>query len=212
MNKVFSNSRIILLVLVLSTFTGAEAWALGQLTFIAKTEDGRIKLSLMEEEGHFFGEIREGITVITPVEVTLESKMLKIGIGEQDFIIERWKLGKYISYGGVIQDNRGISAQAELNDLKLTISGTIEDERNNLIDFEVIANDQKGSLELHWGTKYLFLNKIADKKPGGCHGGLIKEDLAKLGGFWCSSSGSLEDAFFNDPDQILAWIVALFVK
>lgn len=212
MNKVFSNSRIILLVLVLSTFTGAEAWGLGQLTLIAKTEDGRIKLSLMEEEGHFFGEIREGITVITPVEVTLEPKILKIGIGEQDYIIERWELGKFISYGGVIQDSRGISAQAEFDGPKLTISGTIEDERNTLIDFEVIANDKKGSLELHWGTKYLFLNKIAAKTPGGCHGGLIKEDLAKLGGFWCSSSGTLEDTFFNDPDQILAWIVALFVK
>lgn len=212
MNKFFSNSRIILLVLVLSTFAVSEAWALGQLTFIAKTEDGKIKLSLMEEEGHFFGEIREGITVITPVEVTLEPQMLKIGIGEQDFIIDRWELGKYISYGGVIQDNRGISAQAEFDGPKLTISGTIENERNALIDFEVIADDSKGSMELHWDTKYLFLNKIADKKPGGCHGGLIKEDLAKLGGFWCSSSGSLEDAFFKDPDQILAWVVALFIK
>jgi hypothetical protein len=212
MNKVSPFFRIGLLALIFSTFVVSEAWALGQLTLIAKTEDGKIKLSLMEEEGHFFGEIREGITVITPVEVTLEPKILKIGIGEQDFIIERWELGKYISYGGVIQDSRGISAQAEFDGPKLTISGTIEDERNTLIDFEVIANEQKGSMELHWDAKYLFLNKISDKKQGRCHGGLIKEDLAKLGGFWCSSSGSLEDAFFNDPDQILAWLVALFVK
>jgi hypothetical protein len=212
MGKVFSNSRILPLVVILTILSAADAWGLGQLTFIAKTEDGRIKLSLVEEEGHFFGEIREGFTVLTPVEVILETKMLKIGIGEQDFIIERWQLGKYISYGGVIQDNRGISAQAEFSDPELTISGTIESERNALIDFEVIANATKGSLELHWDAKYLFLNKIAGKKPGGCHGGLIKEDLSKLGGFWCSSSGSLEDAFFKDPDQILAWIVALFVK
>ncbi len=212
MNKLFSSFRIILLTLIVSAFTSANALALGQLTFIAKTEDGRIKLSLMEEEGHFFGEIREGITVITPVEVTLAPKLLTIGIGEQDFTIERWKLGKYISYGGIIQDNRGISAQAAFDTPQLTISGTIEDEKNNLIDFEVIANDQTGSLELHWDEKYLFLNKITDKKPGKCHGGLIREDLSKLGGFWCSSSGSLEDTFFKDPDQILTWIVALFVK
>ncbi len=212
MNKVFSNSRIILLVLVLSTFTGAEAWALGQLTFIAKTEDGKIKISLIEEEGRYFGNIREGLTVLTPIQFIQQPKYLKIGIGEQDYTIERWELGKYISYGGVIQDERGISAQAEFDGPKLTVSGTIEDERNSLIDFEVIADEQKGSMELHWDAKYLFLNKITAKIPGGCHGGLIKEDLAKLGGFWCSSSGSLEDVFFNDPDQILAWIVALFVK
>ena len=212
MNSFYSNFKVLFLALIFSTLTISDVWGLGQLTLIAKTEDGKIKLSLMEEEGHFFGEIREGITVITPVEVTLEPKMLKIGIGEQDYIIERWELGKYISYGGVIQDNRGISAQAEFDGPKMTISGTIEDERNTLIDFEVIADDSKGSMELHWGTKYLFLNKIAGKKPGGCHGGLIKEDLSKLGGFWCSSSGSLEDTFFKDPDQILTWVVALFIK
>jgi len=212
MNKFISNLGVLLLALIVSTFTGAQAWGLGQLTLIAKTEEGRIKLSLFEEEGYFFGDIREGITVITPIELTREPKILKIGIGEQDYIIERWELGKYTSYGGVIQDDRGISAQAEFNDPKLTISGTIEDERNALLDFEVIANDKKGSLELHWDAKYLFLNKIAGEKPGGCRGGLSGEDLKNLGGFWCSSSGSLEDIFFKDPDQILAWIVVLFLK
>ena len=202
----------ILMALTLSIISGEDAWGLGQLTLIAKTEEGKIKISLTEEEGNLFGKIREGISVVTPIEVTYELKLLNIGIGEQDYVIERWQLGKYISYGGVIQDDRGISAQAEFNGPRLTLSGTVEDEKTNLIEFEVVADDQKGSLEVHWDAKYLFLNKIDGKKSGGCHGGLIKDDLAKLGGFWCSTSGTLEDAFFNDPDQILIWLVALFVK
>ena len=212
MKNSFQHYGRILLVLIFFSFVGADAWGLGQLTLIAKTDVGKIKISLIEEEGHFFGEIREGYTVLTPIEVLLEPKILKISVGEQDYIIERWELGKSISYGGIIQDNRGISAQAEFKGPKLTLSGTMEDDKNDLIDFEVIANDRKGSLKLRWNDKYLFLKKSFDEKPGDCQGGMIPDNLAKSSGFWCSSSGSLKDAFFKDPDQILAWLVVLFVN
>ncbi|GJL78376.1 MAG: hypothetical protein NPINA01_13650 [Nitrospinaceae bacterium] len=212
MKNAFQVFKRILFILIAFSLVSADAWALGQLTLIARTEDGKIKLSLIEEEGHYFGEIREGLTVVTPIEAIYDLKTLKIGIGELDYIIERWQLGKYISYGGVIQDERGISAQAEFAGPKMTISGTIEDDLNKLIEFEVVVNDKKGSMELHWDEKYLFLKKTPKNKPGTCRGGLIQEDLNRLGRFWCSSSGSLQDAFFKDPDQILAWIVALFVK
>ena len=212
MKNSFQHYGRILLVLIFFSFVGADAWGLGQLTLTAKTDDGKIKISLIEEEGHFFGEIREGYTVLTPIEVLLEPKILKISVGEQDYIIERWELGKSISYGGIIQDNRGISAQAEFKGPKLTLSGTMEDDKNDLIDFEVIANDRKGSLKLRWNDKYLFLKKSFDEKPGDCQGGMIPDNLAKSSGFWCSSSGSLKDAFFKDPDQILAWLVVLFVN
>ncbi len=212
MSKVFRFFRQNLLVFIIFSFLGAEAWGLGELKLIAKTEDGKIKISLIEEEGHYFGEIREGFTVLTPIGVILEPKYLKINIGEQESIIEREKLGKFISYGGIIQDNRGISAQAEINGPNLTLSGTIEDEKNNLINFEATTNDQKGFLKLRWEDKYLFLKKLFDGKPGDCQGGLIPDNLAKSSGFWCSSSGSLKDAFFKDPDQILAWLVVLFVN
>jgi len=209
MKKVLHSFRRLPLFLIFFFFLSADAWGLGQLTLTAKTDVGKIKISLIEEEGHFFGEIREGFTVLTPIEVLLEPKILKISIGEQDYIIERWELGKSISYGGIIQDDRGISAQAELRGPRLTISGTIEDDRNNLIDFEVVANDHKGSLKLRWNDKYLFLKKSFDERPGHCQGGFIPENSS---GFWCSSSGSLKNAFFKDPDQILAWLVVLFVN
>jgi len=202
----------ILVAFMVFAFTGTEAWSLGHLTLIAKTDVGKIKISLIEEEGNYFGDIREGFTVLTPVEIFLDPTTLKISIAEQNYIIEREKLGRLISYGGVIQDNRGISAQAEINGPQLTLSGTIEGEKNNLINFEIIANDQKGSLKLSWGDQYLFLKKSLDEKPGNCQGGLIPNNLAKSGGFWCSSSGSLKDAFFNNPDQILAWLVVLLVN
>jgi hypothetical protein len=212
MKKAFHKFRKILLILIIFSIWSADAWGLGQLTLVAKTDDGKIKVSLTEEEGHFFGEIREGFTVLTPIEVLLDPKILKISIGEQDYIIERWELEKSISYGGVVQDDRGISAQAELKGPLLTISGTVENDKNDLIDFEIVANDHKGSLKLRWNDKYLFLKKSIDEKPGHCQGGFIPENLAKSSGFWCSSSGSLKDAFFNDPDQILAWLVVLFVN
>lgn len=202
----------ILLVLMILTFSCSESWGLGELTLIAKTENGKIKISLIEEEGHYFGEIREGITVVTPFEVILEPKYIKINIGEQEYLIERQKLGKFISYGGVIQDNRGISAQAGFNGPLLTISGTVEDDRNDLIDFEIIANDKKGTFELRWNDKTLFLKKIEDEYPGFCEGELVRKDLGKSGSFWCSSSDSLEDVLFNNPEHILAWLVVFFVN
>jgi hypothetical protein len=212
MRIVFHHSGRILLALFAFIFISVDAWGLGQLTLVAKTDVGKVKISLIEEEGHFFGEIREGFTVLTPVEVLLDPKTLKISVGEQDYIIERWELGKSISYGGVVQDDRGISAQAELRGPTLTISGTVEDDRNNLIDFEAIANDQKGTLKLRWNDKYLVLKKLFDGRPGDCQGGMIPDNLAESSGFWCSSSGSLKNAFFKDPDQILAWLVVLFVN
>lgn len=199
------------LFLIFFFFLSANAWGLGELTLVAKTDVGKIKISLIEEEGHFFGEIREGFTVLTPIEVLLDPKTLKISVGEQDYIIERWELGKSISYGGVVQDDRGISAQAELRGSLLTLSGTVENDRNNLIDFEVVANDQKGTLKLRWNDKFLVLNKLFDGRSGDCQGGMIPDNLAKSSGFWCSSSGSLKNALFKDPDQILAWLVVLFV-
>jgi hypothetical protein len=212
MKKSFHQFGKILLALIIFSIGSADAWGLGQLTLVAKTDVGKIKVTLIEEEGHFFGEIREGFAVLTPIEVLLEPKILKISIAEQDYIIERWELGKSISYGGVIQDDRGISAQAELKGPLLTISGTVENDKNDLIDFEVAANDQKGSLKLRWNDKYLSLKKSFDEKPGDCQGGFIPQNLARSSGFWCSSSGSLKDAFFKDPDQILAWLVVLFVN
>jgi hypothetical protein len=212
MKKVLRNSGRILLVSIIFIYFSANAWGLGQLKLSAKTEDGKIKISLIEEEGHYFGEIREGFTVLTPVEVFLDAKTLKISIGEQDYIIERWELGKSISYGGIIQDDRGISAQAVFKGRNLTISGTIENDNNDLIDFEATANDQKGSLKLRWNDKYLVLKKLFDEKPGDCQGGLFPDNLAKSSGFRCSSSGSLKDAFFKSPDHILAWLVILFVN
>lgn len=212
MKKVLRNSGSILLVLIVFFFLCADSWGLGQLKLSAKTEDGKIKISLIEEEGHYFGEIREGFTVLTPVEVFLDAKTLKISIGEQDYVIERWELGKTISYGGIIQDDRGISAQAKLNGPLLTLSGTIENDNNELVNFEATANDQKGSLKLRWDNKYLVLKKLFDEKPGNCQGGLFPDNLAKSSGFMCSSSGSLKDAFFKSPDHILAWLVVLFVN
>ncbi len=212
MKIVFPYFARILLVLFVFNFMGTKAWGLGQLNLFAKTDAGKIKISLYEEEGHFFGEIREGFTVVTPIEVFLDAKTLKISIGEQDSVIEREELGRFISYGGVIQDDRGISAQAGINGPNLTLSGTIENERNDLINFEATANDQKGSLKLRWDDKYLVLKKLFDEKPGDCQGGMLPANLAKSSGFWCSSSGSLKDVFFKDPDQILAWLVVLFVN
>ncbi len=212
MRIAFRKFRPILSALLAFIFFSGEAWGLGQLQLVAKTEDGKIKVSLYEEEGHYFGEIREGFTVMTPIEVYLDAKTLQISMGEQDYVIERWKLGKFISYGGIIQDDRGISAQAEFKGPRLTLSGTIENEKNDLVHFEVTANDQKGSLKLHWNDKHLALKKSFDGNPGDCQGGLFPDNLAKSSGFWCSSSGSLKDAFFKSPDHILAWLVVFFVN
>ncbi len=212
MNSLKSKSGISALAFFFSLLMASQCWALGHLKLIAKTDEGRFKLILHEEDGKFFGEIREGMTVVTPVEASYGPKLFTFSIGENDYSIERWDLGRFISYGGLIQDERGISAQAEFRDPEWFISGTIENEINDLIDFEITTDEIKGTLELNWEGNYLFLKQAAGKKPGTCRGGSIMKDSKNQGGFWCVSSGSLKDAFFNNPEMVLAWIVTLFVK
>lgn len=67
---------------------------------------------------------------------------------------------------------------------------------------------QVDQLNLSWGKTKL---KIESTGNGTCSGD------ARIGGttthtFTCDSTGSLADAFFLNPDHVLAWIVNLYVK
>jgi hypothetical protein len=208
MNYIFSAT----LYLALSFLVATNCWGYGDLTLITKTELGKTKIHLIEEEGHLFGEILEGIAVVTPVGVVFSSQQFTISIGDRDYRIERLKRGQFVNYGGKIQDERGISAQAKIDGHKMLISGTIEGEMNELIDFEIRANNSNGTFKLNWNENLLFLEKTPKVKTGSCAGGLTKKGSDWLVKFVCTSSGSLQDAFFRDPDQIMAWIVVLFVQ
>ncbi len=192
-----------------------SSWAEGSLTLIARTDEGRLKIVLNEENGEFFGVAREGWMGVTALEAYHEDKEFILIVGNDVFTIERWDLGRFKTYGGVVQDQRGISAQAESLNSHLSIAGTIENDMNRLVEFEVLVNRKEGTFELTWGKNTLFLKRTTDAKSGGpgrCEGGLIKMDSELSGRFWCKSSGSLQDVFFKDPDHILAWIVLPFVK
>ena len=147
------------LYLAISFSVATNCWGYGDLTLITKTELGKTKISLHEEEGHLFGDIQEGIAVVTPVGMVFNSEIFTISIGDRDYRIERLKRGQLISYGGKIQDERGISAQAKINGRKLFITGTIEGEMNELIDFEIRADNSKGTFKLNWKDKQLLLEK-----------------------------------------------------
>jgi hypothetical protein len=200
------------LFLAISFLVATNCWGYGDLALITKTELGKTKISLIEEEGHLFGDIREGIAVVTPVGMVFSSQLFTISIGDRDYRIERLKRGQFINYGGKIQDEKGISAQARIVGPNLLITGTIEGEMNELIDFEIRADNSKGTFKLNWKDKQLLLEKTPKAKPGSCAGKLTKKGSNRLVNFLCTSSSSLQDAFFKDPDHILAWIVVLFVQ
>ena len=204
-----------LTVLFSILLTAAASWAEGSLTLIARTDEGRLKISLIEEDGEFIGEAREGWMVVNSLEAYYQEDEFSIVVGNDAFLIDRRELGRFKTYGGVVQDERGISAQAETIGSRLILMGTIEDEMNRLLDFEVRVDQKQGTLELVWEKNRLFLKKSPSEdggEPGRCQGGLIKTDSEQLGRLWCKSSGTMMDAFFNNPDHILAWIVLPFVK
>ncbi len=193
-------------------FLASGAEALGSLQLLCRTHWGKQLFSITEEEKVYSGQIREGLTWVTPVALTLKEKRLIIKIRNEPFSIDRLDLGQFISYGGVLEDRRGLSAQAEHQGSQWILSGTVENHLGRLIDFKALADEENGRLELSWGDYFLYLKKVPGSEVGKCQGHLIKKDSDQIGRFWCRTSGTLKDAFFNDPDQILVWLVAFFVK
>lgn len=189
-----------------------DVWAIGNLKFISKTDLGRQIISINEENNFYAGNIQEGLTTFTPVIAGYKPKFFIVGFGNKEFSLERIDLGRFISYGGVILNGRGLSAQAEYNGSQWHLSGTVENALNQLVNFDAIADERNGTFALTWEDNSLYLKKIPGSDKGECKGSLIKEDTDRIGRFWCSSSGTLKDAFFKNPDQILAWIVILFVN
>ncbi len=211
----FCKSLLAVAVFFFVLSSAASCWADGSLTLIARTDEGRLKIVLNEENGELFGLAREGWATTHSLESYHEDKEYTLIVGDDVFVIERWDLGRFKTYGGVIQDDRGLSAQAETIGTRLSMMGTLENEMNRLLDFEVRVDKKQGTFELTWGKNVLFLKKIPKQEgggPGRCEGGLVKMDSETLGRFWCKSSGTLKDVLFTDPDHILAWIVLPFVK
>ncbi len=112
----------------------------------------------------------------------------------------------------MIENDRGISAPAEKNQYGLIITGTIENEMSRLIDFTAVYDVISGTLNITWENSRLMLSKEADQPDGNCSGTLIRQETQRLGNIECHSFGTLKDAFFKNPDQILAWLVIPFVK
>ncbi|MBI4382858.1 MAG: hypothetical protein HY579_02355 [Nitrospinae bacterium] len=202
----------ILAAFFIVALTASESAADGDLTLIARSGEGRQKIRLAEEGGILKGDIKEGLAFVAPLRASYQKDVFIIGVGNKNYAIDRLDLGEFISYGGLIFDDRGFSAQAEKKGDSWIVSGTIEDEMRHLVNFDAVADDKKGLLKLSWGDNFVNLRKTPDKGKGTCLGNMIKESSEKMVFFWCASSGSLMDAFFNNPDQIIAWLILLFIR
>nr|NIQ03560.1 hypothetical protein [Nitrospinaceae bacterium]NIR57451.1 hypothetical protein [Nitrospinaceae bacterium]NIS87918.1 hypothetical protein [Nitrospinaceae bacterium]NIT84786.1 hypothetical protein [Nitrospinaceae bacterium]NIU46962.1 hypothetical protein [Nitrospinaceae bacterium] len=166
----------------------------GQLVLIAHTDEGRQKLVLHESNGEVTGTLREGLAQVTPVRLALKGKEITYSIGDKDYSIERMDLGHFIAYGGVIFDQRGLSAQAERMEDKWYLLGVMEDDLNRLVEFNGVADEQGGELELTWKDNFIVLKRITQGDTGACRGTLVKKTALTVGRFSCKSSGTLKDA------------------
>ncbi len=202
----------ILAFFLIVILTASESIADGDLTLIVRSEEGRQKIRLVEEGGTLKGDIKEGIASVVPIRASYQKNVFVIGVGNRNYAIDRLDLGEFINYGGLIFDDRGFSAQAEKKGDSWIVSGTIEDEMNRLVNFDAVADDDKGLLKLSWSGNFMNLRKTPDRGKGTCLGNMIKENSERVSRFWCASSGSLMDAFFNNPDQIIAWLILLFIR
>ncbi len=187
------------------------ASAEGGLRMIVSTHEGQQEITLSEENQLVSGQIKKGLKGVTPVQLKYGNNLLTLNIGKHSYPIDRIESGQLISYGGVVEKDRGISAQAGKSLYGLIITGTIENEVGRLIDFTVVSDAISGDLNITWRNSLLWLRKEADKPDGNCSG-MIRQETPRIGNIECQSSGTLKDAFFKNPDQILAWLVIPFVK
>ena len=93
-----------------------------------------------------------------------------------------------------------------------TLRGSISDQYY----FNINTNLKKKDLFMQWGSQEFTYDRSIELKAtpkngaGSCAGTMFYQTTL-MGKYKCQTSGSLEDAFFTSPQDILSWIVHLTI-
>lgn len=146
-------------------------------------------------------------TVTQNVFAAYNADQLFIQVGFVPAALTLDKQGTFVTattYGGVLTGGRAVDFDAFFHEgrQKSVYEGFIG-------SLHVSGATRPAFLYLTWNVSQsiLILQKLGS---GNCAGALLSGGVVTQ--LFCQSSGSMTDALFNDHDQMMAWLVNLFVK
>ncbi len=210
-----------ILLVIAITLTAANAWATGNLRFSMQSNlRGQFSvLEINEQDGIENGQLSAswggGI-----VRTFVAGNKLNMIIDNQKDVLEFQKNEKSIYYRGNVwgmAPNIEMTTYADPNG-NVRIRGVLKgstgsgEPGGDPVDtpFNVSTEAAKRRLYMDWGTMVIYLEGIKGE-PGECKGNFYDQNYGPIARFRCSSSGSLEDTLFKNVNDIIAWLVHMYI-
>jgi len=188
-------------------FTGVFANADGQLNIAFQNQEGFNKMQIKEMDG-----VRQGTWITSggnyPVAAYMDGDMLLLSIGAGTDYLKVTDFGTRTWYVGKLWSSSKFSNFDAFTDKNgnIRITGTVAEH----IKFDVFANPSKGAFQMYWGDMIIDLKTTPAKGAGTCKGAL-KSGTFIVGTITCQSKGSMENALFNNTQDIISWMVHMFI-
>jgi hypothetical protein len=180
-----------------------DAFADGLLTLTAQFGSDIQILSIQEMNGSFTGTLTtNGATEAVYVYYTAST--LNIQIGAASYSLDYVRSTNQVAFTGTLSGGRTALFFATYKSNRSTwlYDGTV-----GQYD-DLTGKGRTDSLDISYGKYKLSL----DATGSGTCAGVIRLGGATTTAVSCETSGSLEDAFFTNPDQVLLWLANLYFK
>ncbi|HUP56004.1 MAG TPA: hypothetical protein VM598_01030 [Bdellovibrionota bacterium] len=201
------NVAFIALLGLATQLSTSFAMADGKFRMSLQGRTGFSLLNLTEQDG-----FREGVLDGTYAASVRDGDMFVMQIGQAVEQMEVTVDGKYTLYSGFLHGKPSRITSVPYKDgfyVYGDVGGT---------EFRVSVDQKKGNLFMYWpyNDELEFLIDI-NKNPqtaGACKGMMhisgpgVSEEIAKV---FCTGEGSLADTFFNNPEDVIAYLVHLNV-
>lgn len=212
--------QLFVALLTMLTLTASQsASAEGKLGFSFIHDQGFYRTDVVEKDGIRTGQNLIGMgTYYTDSRVEGNHLIMTFAAWVNDMELSYEKNATY--YFGRFNHNYLRSSFASYINPKnsnVTIRGDVVEQ----FEFTVFTNAKKKNMNLTWKDKTMpgyqwDLNLYATPKKGAgtCEGRLVVfngMNFQELGKLKCKTSGTLEDAFFTSPQDIISWLVQLFL-
>jgi hypothetical protein len=199
------------LLLLLTFALSFSAHAEGTLSFTMQNGDGFQKLEVTETKGVREGSFYSGSNKV-PLKSYKESNQLVMKFGKDTDYLDIKEFASYVRYTGTFWQGKQTSIDSFNRAFNgFQIKGKIGD-----TDFDVVSTPLTKTITMKWDK--FFLSISADPNPrksdGSCRGTLSSETperSVEVAKFICKSSGSLKDALFKSDQDVLFWLVHLFI-
>lgn len=196
---------VLALLIAVNGPAAADALADGKLSYSLEAPGRMARVEITEEAG-----IQKGFEFLMPggaSELSSESreKELIITVGQDIFRLTASRSPALTEYHGAVW---GVPATltARTRNESTFINGRVGN-----ANVEVRMDSKRGRFTMRWTEVELAFERKRGGAPGECRG-RASQQFQPVAEFFCESSGSLEDAFFKNPDTVISWLVTLLVN